>query len=459
MSLVLASPYKRTTVTEDIDFDKVAVLLHMNGGDGSTSFFDECGHTVQRIGNAVQSATQSRFGSSALYCPTGSDYALITPSPYLVCPGNFTNEFWFYCASLPANYAELLGCLTANAADQWTIEIGSTGRLTYYYSGFSTPITGSHTLTAGAWHHIAAVRVGTTITLYADGVVDGTTTYSGSAGSATAPIYIGGRGNSPGSSTVYIDEVRITRAARYTAPFTPPSAQFLGGVSTVDPYYSFVTMLLNMEGANNGTTFTDAKGHTMTRLGNVVTSTAQKKWGTSSAYYDGVATNGIRTPATSDFSFGTGDFTVEGYAYYSTLPATNTAWPTDYPNWGVVWETGTFNGADGQQLRCNNTQIAFGINDTTLITGNHGMSASGWYHLAVTRTGTVLRLFVNGVLVATATGITGAIPSTLGANVYIGCETEQGAYHKGYLDEIRVTKGISRYVSTFTPYGAAFPTA
>lgn len=79
------------------------------------------------------------------------------------------------------------------------------------------------------------------------------------------------------------------------------------------------------------------------------------------------------------------------------------------------------------------------------------MTSNTWVHLAAVKSGSTLTLYQNGVNVASATQ-SGTIVDG-GKPLLIGYETGQGAsvYFDGYLEDIRITKGIARYTANFTP--------
>ncbi len=131
---------------------------------------------------------------------------------------------------------------------------------------------------------------------------------------------------------------------------------------------------------------TDASdsAHTVTAIGNAQIDTSIKKFGAGSLLLDGT-TDGIRLDGSSDFAFGTGDFTVHMFAY-----------PLDLTSVNVIgdWRQG---GAGGNPLwYINGADILWHETDTK-ITGSHGMSTSTWYHLCIQRFSAVTRMFVEGV--------------------------------------------------------------
>jgi len=92
-----------------------------------------------------------------------------------------------------------------------------------------------------------------------------------------------------------------------------------------------------------------------------------------------------------------------------------------------------------------------------IVTGSTAISVNTWTHVAVTRNGNTFRLFVNGIVDATATS---SNSQTLNAAdvFYVGRSGyDTTRIVTGYLDDVRITKGYARYTANFTPPTAAFP--
>jgi hypothetical protein len=216
-----------------------------------------------------------------------------------------------------------------------------------------------------------------------------------------------------------------------------------------DQFFNYTSLLLDGDGINGAqnNTFLDSSSNnfTITRNGNPTQGSFSPfgdKW---SNYFDG---NGDYLQTTA-INISTGNFTIEAWVNLDSMPTTD-SWPGSYSNWMEIIGVGSASVDDGWQFRIGQTVLAFGTNnDSTAITATHGMSVGNWYHLACTRNGNVYTLYVNGTSIGSAT-YTANNPGT-GAFTWIGTETNQGAYLKGYISNLRVIAGTALYTSNFTP--------
>ena len=210
--------------------------------------------------------------------------------------------------------------------------------------------------------------------------------------------------------------------------------------TTGDEYWSDVSLLLRCDGSNGSTTFTDLSNsnHTITVTGAAV-STAEKQFGTGSLRVDNAQY--ITTPGSSDFSF-PGDFTVEMWAKFDASQAST---------YQTLFELGAYD--NGILVRSDGLYLTGGVYDSTISLVN-----ASWRHYAVTRSGTTVRLFYDGVLQTLDTSTVSGTLNTTNAAVRFG-ETRHttGNYMQGYIDEIRITKGVARYTANFTAPTAPFP--
>lgn len=216
-----------------------------------------------------------------------------------------------------------------------------------------------------------------------------------------------------------------------------------------DPYWSNVALLLNMNGANGGTTFTDSSPtpKTISRYGNTITSTTQYKFGGASGYFDGSG-DYLATNDHADFAFGAGEFCIEGWVH-------PTGWVTEYPEF--ISQRGNYssNHAFSITFAPNGSNcVAFfssnGGGGGVSVTITHNFAINNWYHLVFCRVGNYCFGFVNGGLAVKVPFNITIYNST--AQVKIAAfdtVTYSGSYFKGYMDDLRITKGAGRYTKDF----------
>lgn len=217
-----------------------------------------------------------------------------------------------------------------------------------------------------------------------------------------------------------------------------------GEVDEGDPHWNSVVLAMHMDDAG----LTDLKGHAVTLAGNTARSSTQSKFGGYSAYFDGSGDFLYPVNSGPDFAFGTGDFTVEMWVYLPSLGVTRILYdgrPTSTN--GLYVST---------YVSATNT-IVFFVSSVSKITGTTALAAMTWYHVALCRSGTSTKLFLNGVQ-------EGATYSD--GNNYLGAANRPligiDAYNSsasamlGYIDDLRVTKGVARYTANFTPPSSAF---
>lgn len=185
----------------------------------------------------------------------------------------------------------------------------------------------------------------------------------------------------------------------------------------------------------------DTIGNALVPLGTApLISTTQSKFGSSSLKFIGTGGFDITPPSilNSRFDFGTGDLTIEGWIYptgsgYVLFSCQKT---TNFLSFYLDSST-------SGRLTLANTNVITGVVFT----------ANAWQHLAITRSGNTWRVFVNGTQAGSTTN-SSAYSCT--SNCYLGCYNSGTYSFNGYMDEIRIKKGVALYTANFTPSDAPF---
>lgn len=220
-----------------------------------------------------------------------------------------------------------------------------------------------------------------------------------------------------------------------------------------DPDFSSVTLLLHLNGTNGSTTFADTSSSpkTLTPVGSAQISTAEAKFGqslllnTANDY-----ANYLTTPNNAGFQFGTGAFTMEAWIYLISKPR----------NVAAVMATGTASFGAGSYYFVvdGSNKLQFGGSGVSALQSTSTISTGQWYHVAASRSGTTTRIFINGTLENTKTSDSTSYNYSTD-NLLIGRNGWDGSgsqgFH-GYIDEVRITKGVARYTASFTAPTAPF---
>lgn len=216
-----------------------------------------------------------------------------------------------------------------------------------------------------------------------------------------------------------------------------------------DPYFSNVSLLAHFEGANGATSFVDSGplGLTITRAGNAKLSTSDKPFGGSSLLLDG-AGDYCSFPAGSQFAFGTGNFTIELWIKTSQTDHTYVLSPAGSNNW-ILRYNFTSSGSIEWLEGATNKIVATGT----------GLNNGNWHHLAVSRNGSTVRMFLDGVQIGSYT--TSFTFGSSSGTLYLGRWPGgvSGEEINGNVKDVRITKGVGRYTVAFTPILIPFPDA
>ena len=389
-------------------------------------------------------------GGSMYLDGNGDQLSINNNTAFEVGSGNFSYEAWVYALRLTNTYGQGIvsyGVAGSTGSSVNTLQINNNGYLQLSYATGAAPtITDSGLFPINQWVHVVGCRTGSTLSLYRNGSRVATTTTSDTVGTGGA-MTIGGQW--------YANETQ-RQLQGYLS-----DARVLKGSSAYDATQSTITIptapLTNIANTSLLCNFTNAQIFDQTTklnfecVGTAKVSTSVYKYGTGSIDLNSNSNDSyLITDTTRNIEFGTGDFTIEGWVYpFSTTTSSYcdgnaTIFDTDS-------SAGT--GTDWWVFHQVAAGFTFGTNGTVVAQSGSGLTANQWSHFAITRSGSTIRIFTNGTLSNTATYST-----TTGGNrrLYIGKQPGQNRFFKGYLDDLRITKGYARYTAGFTAPTSAF---
>ena len=213
-------------------------------------------------------------------------------------------------------------------------------------------------------------------------------------------------------------------------------------MTQTDPYYGNVSLLLLGNGTNNSTNFVDSgpANRTVTvSSGAPIITTSQSKYG------NGSITGGkIEVPYNSAFDWGTGDFTIEFWFRYS----------------GTLADTFRFTEVKVIPGFAFGGRVVSGIRYISIL--QEGVvwqsefpwtppDPNTWAHIALTRSGSTVRIFQDGVSLGTRTNTRNWSMNNSAFIISPTSSSSDIASEGAWLDDFRVTKGVARYTTDFTP--------
>jgi hypothetical protein len=223
----------------------VALINGTNAG-----IYDGTGKiNFRTVGDARANTSNAKFGLSSFSAGTTVDTGSYLSTNDIYLPefgtGNFTVEAWVRLDTTTFDHTAIgpivsygngggNGPLGTYSAWQLDILNGGAGLKFYRYDGSETIQSFSGTINANRWHHVAICRSGTSLRAFVDGTQIGSTATSStnySRVSGTNRILVGVQSGGGGNAQYYrfpglIQELRVTKSARYTTNFTPETKAF-----------------------------------------------------------------------------------------------------------------------------------------------------------------------------------------------------------------------------------------
>lgn len=265
-------------------------------------------------------------------------------------------------------------------------------------------------------------------------------------GSATTTVTV----NPTTDATIESNETVILTVAPGSGYVVGSPSSATGAINdddaATDPDFANVSLLLKFNGTNGSTTFTDLSsyGHTVTAVGNAQVSTAQSVFDGASLLCDGTG-DYLSIADHAAFDFGTGDFTIEMRVRFINVEQCTLIGASGS---GGLFFANAIAGLSPSPNGISNGRSAVAFDNLTGSLPTTGI----WYALAMTRSGTDLRFFLDGAQIgSTFTNSTSYDLSTGGMVI--------GSLHNGYIDELRVTKAVARYTANYTVDASGFPTS
>ena len=349
----------------------------------------------------------------------------------------FTVEAWVYPTT--AN-GPIFTTHRVNEASGFYFSLSTTNNTMIhgrYHGSNASTSSSANAVKLNQWNHFAWCREGTgsnQTRMFANGKVVATYTDDQDYSSAPYGPYVGGydAGGPQYDVNGNIADLRVVSGtALYTADFTPPTA----------PLSSSGTEL-HIKGTD-ASIIDKSQVSNLKLVGNTTGSTTQVKFvDTKSMYFDG--TGDYITMAPSNlFTFGTEDFTIEGWAY-----------PTATGDKGI-FQQGTSNFPTSSanslavQTTTSGTKWAIYAGNTQHIAATATYSLNQWYHFAIVRASSTTKLYIDGVEVISISDTTNYTGTYMGIGSIYGAANAQ--CFVGYIEDFRVTNGLARYTANFTP--------
>lgn len=407
------------------------LTLQSRIGENNNRFVDTSGfnYFITRNYNATQGtySPHSQTGWSYYFDGTGDSFGFSGSSINFPSSTAFTVECWVYKTARDASGYSVV--IDGPENNQFAYDSTTEGSVSLVIAGTGVIGASGTAVQTNAWNHIAWVRQGTnTCRIYVNGVQQGTGTSTSGFNISTVGSYTQGGYEING----YLSNLRIlvgTCLYNNGTTFTPPTSPLTAIANT-----QLLTCQSNSFVDNSRNNYVIGKSGDLSVQAFSPFAPAINTPTSYSAYFDGTG-DYLTLPSSSAFSFGTGDFTVEGWYYLS-------AGVTRF----CLYDSGG-GGTNGQLGIFQDSASVFYVRMSTDITASPP-GTNQWTHFAVTRSGTTVRLFFDGSLAASGTQSTNITNTT----PYIGYLNGFASYiMNGYISNLRVVKGTAVYTSGFTP--------
>jgi hypothetical protein len=384
----------------------------VNGGSG---YFDGTGDYLSGIGTTSSfnflhnSSAKFTFQAWIYLTASGSSYVLIDTA------GNSGSNVGLVLNINSSNQIGLV--ITRGVSGNFVFTGNSTGAVTPF-----------------AWNHVAVTydqSLGSSnAVFYINGVQSGTGNKTANAPSSNNATYALACAGSATGGQVFSGYITGLQISNSVDSITVPTAPLAPAAST--------NLLLNF---TNAGIFDNTGKNNLETVGNAQIDTGTKKYGTGSMEFDGTGDYLISNSSTTDlYAFGNGDWTIECWVYFNTTTGA-----------GMIYDS---RGPEGfyPTIYRDGTTVKFYTNSVDRITSGT-ITTGTWYYLAVARSGTSTKMFIDGTQ-AGSTYSDSNVYLNAAQRPYIGAAGVTGFVgtvgFNGFIDDLRITKGIARYTANFT---------
>lgn len=225
----------------DASFANVALLLHGNGTQGSTTFSDSSPtpKTPTLNGSVNITTTRSKFGGASINF-AGGRLVYNADNSFILGASDATIEGWVYITANPASTYRMVSHQngsSTNANYSYVVDINAAGQISASMLVSTTTFNALSpaSVTLNAWNHFAFVKSGNFIFVFLNGVRGNPTLITGTVNVLTTPqLIIGADRDASIPLSGQIDDLRITKGtARYLTNFTVPTTAYPDSSSTV----------------------------------------------------------------------------------------------------------------------------------------------------------------------------------------------------------------------------------
>ena len=377
---------------------------------------------------APTSAYSTSVNGGSLISNAAANYLSIPSTSTLAFgTGDFTIEYWAY-TNVSGQYQQ---CFYNGSTGGMQLYLNPSQQFTYSHSGVGELIISTIAVNLNTWNHVAVSRSSGTTKTFVNGVQAGTLADTTNWTNTTYKILSEGASPTYG----YISNFRVVKGtALYTSNFTPPTA----------PLTAITNTSLLLSGTNAGI-YDNAIKNDLETVGNAQVSTSVVKYGTGSMKFNGT-TDYLTLPSTPNLAMGSGNFTWELWVYVNS-----------FSTFQAFIDSRTSTQGEGLYFGINfssNAVVVYDNGGVAILTSSTTLTASTWTHIALVRNAGTLTLYFNGVSVGSVANTFNLSSTKYGIGVIISTLLY---FLNGYIDDLRITKGIARYTANFTPPTQAFP--